>query len=219
MTPRFNPDVNSYWMCDIGRFDYRWIEGDERLQKPLLRSEAGALEPADWTNALTKIADRVTAAGGQSALRFFVSAHASLEELFLLRHLGSAWGTPENGIAISWRHREKPQPARVKFRIPPSDAPNVNGARDLGFPVHASEGGAADVSAFRSDVEQGRISALYVLDRTRKGSIGDVSWIVDARTSGKLALLVVRACSCQSSQRPPTSCSRVHPGSRKTRLM
>ena len=37
-TPRFNPDVNGYWMCDIGRFDYRWIEGDERLQRPLLRT-------------------------------------------------------------------------------------------------------------------------------------------------------------------------------------
>jgi hypothetical protein len=30
MTPRFNPDVNSYWMCDIGRFDYHWVEGDTR---------------------------------------------------------------------------------------------------------------------------------------------------------------------------------------------
>ena len=38
MTPRFNPDVNSYWMCDIGRFDYHWIEGDQRLQRPLVRS-------------------------------------------------------------------------------------------------------------------------------------------------------------------------------------
>ena len=45
MTPRFNPEVNGYWMCDIGRFDYHWIEGDERLQQPLLRSAAGALEP------------------------------------------------------------------------------------------------------------------------------------------------------------------------------
>jgi NADH-quinone oxidoreductase subunit G len=26
ITPRFNPDVNSYWMCDIGRFDYHWFE-------------------------------------------------------------------------------------------------------------------------------------------------------------------------------------------------
>jgi NADH-quinone oxidoreductase subunit G len=192
MTPRFNPDVNSYWMCDIGRFDYRWIEGDDRLQKPLLRTETGTLEPADWTNALTKLADRISAAGGQAALRLFVSAHASLEELFLLGRLGSAWGTPESGIAISWRHREKPQPPGVKFRIPPSDAPNVNGARDLGFPVKASDAGVADVSAFRSDVEQGRIGALYVLDPGPEGSIGDVSWIVGARKSGKLALLVVQ---------------------------
>ena len=36
-TPRFNPDVNGYWMCDIGRFDYHWIEGDDRLRRPLVR--------------------------------------------------------------------------------------------------------------------------------------------------------------------------------------
>jgi NADH-quinone oxidoreductase subunit G len=192
MTPRFNPDVNSYWMCDIGRFDYRWIEGDDRLQKPLLRTETGTLEPADWTNALTKLADRVTAAGGQAALRLFVSAHASLEELFLLGRLGSAWGTPEAGIAISWRHREKTQPPGVKFRIPPSEAPNVNGARDLGFPVKASDAGVPDVSTFRAEIEQGQIPGLYVLDPGPDGSIGDVSWIIDARKSERLGLLVVQ---------------------------
>jgi NADH-quinone oxidoreductase subunit G len=192
MTPRFNPAVNGYWMCDIGRFDYRWIEGDERLQKPLLRTEAGALEPSDWTNALTKLADRVTAAGGPAALRFFVSAHASLEELFLVGRLGSAWGTPESGVAVGWRHREKPQPPGVKFTIPPSDAPNVNGARDLGFPVAASASGEPDVSAFRRDVEEGRAASLYVLDPGPDGSIGDVAWIVAARKAGTLKLLVVQ---------------------------
>ena len=35
MTPRFNPEINSYWMCDIGRFDFRWVEGEGRLRKPL----------------------------------------------------------------------------------------------------------------------------------------------------------------------------------------
>jgi NADH-quinone oxidoreductase subunit G len=192
MTPRFNPDVNGYWMCDIGRFDYRWIEGDDRLQKPMLRTEAGTLEPSDWTNVLTKLADRVTAAGGAQALRFFVSAHASFEELFLVGKLGNAFGTPENGIAVSWRYREKPQPPRTTFKIPPADAPNVNGARDLGFPVRASEAGEADVTAFRADVEQGRAKALYVLDPGPDGSIGDVSWIIDARASGKLSLLIVQ---------------------------
>jgi NADH-quinone oxidoreductase subunit G len=191
MTPRFNPEVNSYWMCDIGRFDYRWIEGDERLQRPLVRTGAGTLAPASWENALAELADRVTAAGGPSALRFFVSAHASLEELFLIGRLGGSFGLPEQGVAIGWRHREKPQPPNAKFKISPVDAPNVNGARDLGFPVKASAQGAADVSAFRAEVEQGRVKALYVFDPSADGYIGDVSWIIEARRSGRLPLLIV----------------------------
>jgi NADH-quinone oxidoreductase subunit G len=191
-TPRFNPDVNGYWMCDIGRFDYRWIEGDERLQRPLLRSEGGTLEPTDWTGALSKLADRVSAAGGQAALRFLVSAHASLEELYLIGRLGGAFGLPESGVAISWRRREKPQPPNVKFRISPIDAPNVNGARDLGFPVKATDAGEADIAAFRADVEQGRVQSLYVFDPGPDGYMGDVSWVIEARRSGKLPLLIVQ---------------------------
>jgi NADH-quinone oxidoreductase subunit G len=190
-TPRFNPEVNGYWMCDIGRFDYRWIEGDDRLHRPLLRSEAGALEPTDWTNALAKVADRITAAG-RSDLRFLISAHASLEELFLIGKIGGALNVPEDGVAISWRTRVKPQPPRVKFRIPPVDAPNVNGARDLGFPVRANNEGIADIAAFRTQVEQGQAKALYVFDPGPEGSIGDVSWIVNARKSGRLSLLIVQ---------------------------
>jgi NADH-quinone oxidoreductase subunit G len=192
MTPRFNPQVNGYWMCDIGRFDYRWIEGDDRLQRPLLRSEAGTLEPTDWGNAVTKVADVVTAGGGPSALRFFLSAHASLEELALVGRLGGTLGMPEEAVAVSWRRREKPQAPGATFRIPPVDAPNVNGAIDLGFPVRATSGGDADVSSFRADVEQGRVGVLYVFDPGPEGSIGDVSWIIEARRRGKLRHLVVQ---------------------------
>jgi NADH-quinone oxidoreductase subunit G len=190
-TPRFNPEVNDYWMCDIGRFDYRWIEGEERLQRPLVRSESGALQPTDWNNATAKLADRVAAEGGPSSMRFLVSAHASLEELFLIGRLGGSFGLPEQGVAVSWRYREKPQPPNVTFRIPPVDAPNVNGARDLGFPVKATAQGAADISSFRADVEQGRVKALYVFDPGPDGYIGDVSWIIDARRAGRLPLLIV----------------------------
>jgi NADH-quinone oxidoreductase subunit G len=190
-TPRFNPDVNGYWMCDIGRFDYRWIEGDERLQRPLFRGASGTLEPTSWADALPKIGERVSAKGGPSVLRFFVSAHASLEELFLIGRLGGAFGVDEQAVAISWRHREKPQPAGAKFRIPAVDAPNVNGARDLGFPVKGSDAGVADVSAFRQELEQGRVPALYVFDPSPAGYIGDVSWILEAKRAGRLPLLIV----------------------------
>jgi NADH-quinone oxidoreductase subunit G len=192
MTPRLNPEVNSYWMCDIGRFDYHWIEGDERLQRPLVKNGKGAQEPATWSDALSTVADNVLSAGGPSSLRFLISAHASLEELAVLGRLGGAFHLPEEAVAIGWRVREKPQPPNVKFKIPPVDAPNVRGARDLGFPVAVGVNGEADLAAFKKDVEAGRVKALYVLDPGPTGSIGDVSWLIAAKEAGKVPLLVVQ---------------------------
>ncbi|HEX4568220.1 MAG TPA: molybdopterin-dependent oxidoreductase, partial [Vicinamibacterales bacterium] len=188
ITPRLNADVNGYWMCDIGRFDYHWIEGDDRLQHPLVLNPgtggtAGTLEPVEWREALTKATDRITAAGAASELRFLVSAHASIEELFLIGRLGGGFGLPEDGVAVSWRTHQKAQPPNTTFTVPAIDAPNVKGATDLGFPV--------DVSALRKQVESGTVKALYVFDPGPAGSIGDVSWVIDARRSGKLALLIV----------------------------
>jgi NADH-quinone oxidoreductase subunit G len=192
VTPRYNPDVNDYWMCDIGRFDYHWIEGDDRLRRPLVRREGGELEPVDWRDALAKTAERIDAAGGGRRLRFLISAHASIEELFLIGRLGGALGLPEEGVAVSWRVRHKPQPAKTKFKVPPVDAPNVKGAADLGFPVAASSGGEADIARFRAAVEAGSAGALYVFDPGPDGSIGDLSWVIAARRSGTLRALIVQ---------------------------
>ena len=191
ITPRYNPEVNDFWMCDIGRFDYHWIEGDDRLERPLVRAEDGELNPVDWHEAMAKAADRIEATGGTGALRFLVSAHASLEELFLIGRLGGAFGVPEDGVAIGWRTRHKPQPPGVKFVIPDTDAPNVKGAADLGFPVRTADAGA-DLSAFRRGIDEGRTKALFVFDPGPAGSIGDLSWVIDARRSGKLQLLIVQ---------------------------
>ena len=43
-----------------------------------------------------------------------------------------------------------------------------------------------------SAVEGGQVKALYVLDPGPPGSMGDVSWIVAARESGRLPLLIVQ---------------------------
>ena len=187
MTPRFNPEVNGYWMCDIGRFDYHWIEGDGRLDQPLV----GGV-PTSWSQALARLSESVGGAGGPSALRFLISAHASLEELSVLGRLGGAFNLPGESVAISWRTSVKSQPANTKFTVPRVDAPNVRGARDLGFPVNTTSSGDPDLTAFRAEVEAGRVPALYVFDPGPDGSIGDVSWVIAAKKSGGLPLLIVQ---------------------------
>src|SRR6266852_3492483 len=61
-TPRPNPEVNGYWMCDIGRFDYHWIEGDSRLRQPLIRI-GDVQQPVGWHEVLSKLPDRLAGKG------------------------------------------------------------------------------------------------------------------------------------------------------------
>ncbi len=195
-TPRLNPEVNGFWMCDIGRFDYHWVEGDDRLQRPLQRASDGTLEPIGWNDALVKLREKLGATSEMkpSDLRFLVSAHASNEELFLIGSLiEKLGGDPDRAITLSWRTKTKVQPANTKFRVPAVDAPNVHGAQDFGLlPGNIDPAsGVADVSGLRSDVEAGRVPALFVFDPGPDGSIGDLSWVVAARTSGALPLLIV----------------------------
>ena len=195
MTPRFNPDVNNYWMCDIGRFNYHWVEGDTRLRRPLLR-RSDTLEPAGWHDVEPRLRDAVQAAASADAasVRFLVSAHASTEELFVLKQvIEGLLGTDGlSAASISWRRTEKRQPAATQFKVPPTDAPNVNGARDLGYRVGKGNDGLPDLAELRTAVESGRVKALYVIDPGPDGSIGDVAWVAEARRAGKLPLLVVQ---------------------------
>jgi anaerobic selenocysteine-containing dehydrogenase len=74
--------------------------------------------------------------------------------------------------------------------VPAIDAPNVNGAKDLGLGVVATADGDADLTSLKNAVDQGRVSVLYVLDPGPDGSLGDVSWIAEARRSGGLPVLI-----------------------------
>jgi len=195
MTPRLNPEINGYWMCDIGRFDYHWVEGNTRLRRPMLRVGA-ALEPVAWHDVEPRLRDSIQAAGSADprSVRFLVSAHAATEELFVLREVveGLLGSDGVAAVSVAWKNSQKPQPAGTKFTVPVTDAPNVNGARDVGFTVGRGNGAEADLTSLRTAVAAGSVKALYVVDPGPDGSLGDVSWIVAARQTGVLPLLIVQ---------------------------
>jgi NADH-quinone oxidoreductase subunit G len=194
MTPRYNPDVNDFWMCDIGRFQYTWVEGDRRLRKPTVLGKDGTPQVATWKDVLIRVRDVVDAAGRRDAgsVRFLTSAHASHEELFLLKQMceGMKGDGGAAHVHVTWRRSEKQQPPDTKFRVPATDAPNVNGARDLGLAVGGGNDGDADLSALRTAVDQGLVEVLYVLDPGPDGSMGDTSWILEARRAGRIKVLI-----------------------------
>ncbi|MCU0249925.1 MAG: molybdopterin-dependent oxidoreductase [Vicinamibacterales bacterium] len=195
-TPRYNPDINGYWMCDIGRFQYHWVEGDARLTTPLLRQGSGAQAKSTWGGALATVRERLLPVAKEQAagFRMLVSAHASHEELYLVRQLvGQMPGSNvESAVAVSWRLSAKVQPKGTKFTVPPADAPNVAGARAMGFRVPEGADAACDIGALRKEVASGAVKALYVIDPGPEGSIGDVQWVIDARANGTLPLLIVQ---------------------------
>ncbi|MBA3271442.1 MAG: (2Fe-2S)-binding protein [Acidobacteria bacterium] len=194
VTPRYNPEVNDFWMCDIGRFQYTWVEGDVRLRKPSIVNKEGVPQVATWKDALTRVRDLIDAAGRRDpgAVRILTSAHASHEELFLLKELAEGMKGEGGGshVHVTWRRSEKRQPPETKFRVPATDAPNVNGARDLGLAVGGGNAGDPDVSALRIATDEDRVQVLYVFDPGPDGSMGDISWVIDAKKAGRITSVI-----------------------------
>jgi NADH-quinone oxidoreductase subunit G len=105
ITPRLNPDVNGYWMCDIGRFEHKWVEGSERLTQPLVRGPSGGLVAASWDTAVAGAAARLRqGAEGSRGPQFLLSAHASHEEMYLVNRLAQhvLGDAARHSIRVSW---------------------------------------------------------------------------------------------------------------------
>ncbi len=105
--PRHNPEVNSYWICDEGRYGYKFVDRD-RLEKPVLKGKE-----TSWEEALSYL--KQSAAKG---LKIFASAWMTNEEMAFLKELASrkGWavelvGRPE-GEGDSFLRKEDKNPNR-----------------------------------------------------------------------------------------------------------
>ncbi|MFF3491203.1 NADH-quinone oxidoreductase subunit G [Streptomyces sp. NPDC002795] len=64
-----DPEVNEEWICDKGRFGFRYAQKPDRLTHPLVRdAESGELRPASWPEALETAARGLAAARGRTGV-------------------------------------------------------------------------------------------------------------------------------------------------------
>jgi NADH-quinone oxidoreductase subunit G len=84
-TPRENDHVNSCWMCDYGRLNFKYLEAENRLLEPQIRND-NKLEPTDWKNAITQAALQLGQVGGGN-IAIVASGRMTNEELWLTRKI------------------------------------------------------------------------------------------------------------------------------------
>jgi NADH-quinone oxidoreductase subunit G len=166
--PRQNDAVNSTWMCDSGRLNYKWINHEDRLQDVLVRGQKST-----WTTALKEISAKLAKASAGS-VALIASARQTTEELYLLKKLATKLGALTDSVA---RVGEAD-----KLLVAADKNPNSNGARLTG--IAGAELGSS-LGKIADGIRSGAIKTFVVFgeDVTKAG--------LSAELLGKLETLIV----------------------------
>jgi NADH-quinone oxidoreductase subunit G len=98
--PRFNPDVNDYWMCDYGRASFERYKKVERLATPRLLDDSGRPLATGWKEALETLNRRLRTRDAEGATAFLGSAFLTTEEAYLFAQLADVLGTPHRSVPV-----------------------------------------------------------------------------------------------------------------------
>jgi NADH-quinone oxidoreductase subunit G len=98
--PRDNDAVNSCWMCDYGRLNYKWINRQDRLARVTRKTVSGAQEPISWEVALREVSHLLNHVPDGS-VAVIASARQTTEELYLLSKLKAKLGAMSDSVARS----------------------------------------------------------------------------------------------------------------------
>jgi NADH-quinone oxidoreductase subunit G len=150
-TPRENDHVNSCWMCDYGRLNFKYLEAENRLLEPEILT-GHTLAATDWKNAINQAALQLRQFHG-SSIAMIASGRMTNEELWLAKKIADL--LDPRSIDIVPRRGEGDEILLSQYRNP-----NRVGARlILGLESEPGE----TLAAIAKGVKSGQISALLVL--------------------------------------------------------
>jgi len=150
-TPRENDHVNSCWMCDYGRLNYKYLEADGRLLEPQIRCD-GRLVPADWPTAIGQAALQLKQFAA-SEIAIVASGRMTNEELWLTAQLVSSLG-------VKWVDIVPRRGRGDKILLSKDRNANTNGARLI---LGSRSAPGAKLMAIAKAVRSGEVKALVIL--------------------------------------------------------
>jgi len=128
LKPRYNPDVNQWWMCDVGRYGYKFIDQNRLVEPATVRD--GQLRPSPWDDALAVVAaalKRLQEAKQPDQAGAILSSHMTNEDLYAAKRFFSALGVKQVAFV-------RPKPGTSDDLLLQADrSPNTKGAQALGL--------------------------------------------------------------------------------------
>jgi NADH-quinone oxidoreductase subunit G len=161
LKPRFNGDVNQWWMCDAGRYGFHDLDAPTRLRLPEL-SVGGGRRAVGWAEAVGALAERLAAAGPER-IGVLLSPRMANEDLWLAWKLFLA---PPGLGSVDFRVPPREPGFADDFLIRADKNPNTRGAELIGCAPAGERDGAHVLQAARA----GELGVLWVFGHDLLGS-------------------------------------------------
>ncbi len=195
LKPRYNPGVNDWWMCDYGRFGWKYVLDEERLKTPVVR-RGSELQNLAWESVPEVIEyrfERAVAKHGAEKVAVVLSPMMSCEEAWLLVnfiHTVAPEATLVTGyVPVEGEDELFPagaQPDQAKFTIRKEKCPNRRGVELI---AEQAGGPTCKFDEFVSQAGEGKFSAAWIV-----GGYPDKKWVPKELTKAAdgFELLVVQ---------------------------
>ncbi len=127
LKPRFNAEVNTWWICDAGRYGFGFVDAADRLLAPASQ-QGGSSTEATWDQAIAAVAGALRRLAPEQ-IGVIASPKMANEDLFALRRLLDLHGIRQVAGQV---------PPRIPgdeddFLIRADKNPNSRGAELMGF--------------------------------------------------------------------------------------
>ncbi|MDY0079484.1 MAG: 2Fe-2S iron-sulfur cluster-binding protein [Ignavibacteriaceae bacterium] len=181
LTPRFNPDVNQYWMCDEGRLKtWKHVNSDTRINGPQLRKN-GTLAEVGWDEAYAFAISELKNFN-KDEIGIILSSSASMED----NYMGIKFGKSVLGAKYFGYKSKVLKGSGDDILITDDKAPNTFGLELLlkSFSVRIEN----SFEQVMSLINEGKIKALLVIEDDILSGSEELN-----KTLDRLDLLIVTA--------------------------
>ena len=194
LKPRYNPKVNDWWMCDEGRFGFKYVHDQKRLTKPMVRRGLDISHPK-WEDVPDIVRYRFVeyvAENSDGKVVALLSPFMACEEAWLLirfiRDVAPSATLAMGPVPMEGEDQYFPVGAseeNIKFTILQEKCPNRRGIEML---LESAGGETLSYEAFVDKVNGGAFGAAWVVGGYPKRWVGKET----AKMASQFELLLVQ---------------------------